>query len=89
MLLDLRSLAHHTILGPRPDIFLNAIPSETGSNQVGCRTTARMREIVEEVEDLFTNGEWHYWARATGFCIADQITGTIGDGQFLEMGGGG
>ncbi len=80
MPLDLCSLAYHTILGPRPDIFLHAIPAETGSNQFGCRTNARMREIEEEVEHLFTEGGWHYWVRVTGFRIADQITGTIGNG---------
>ncbi len=40
---------------------------------------------MEEVERLFTEGGWHFWARVTGFRIADQITGTIGNGLFLEM----
>ncbi len=47
--MDLSALAYHTILGPRPDIFLHAVPAETGSNQVGCRTNTRMRAVVEEV----------------------------------------
>ncbi len=79
MLLDLSSLAYQTILGPRPDIFLHAIPGETGSNQVGCHTNARMKEIVEDVEHLFTEDGRHNWTRVTGFRIADQITGTIGN----------
>ncbi len=78
--MDLSAFAYHTILGPRLDIFLHAVPVETGKNEVGCRTNARMREVVEEVENLFTEGGWHNWASVTGLRSADQITGAVGTG---------
>ncbi len=80
MLMDLSGLGYHTILGTRPDIFLHAVPAEAGSNQVGCRTNARMTADVEDVENLFTEGGWHNWARVTGLRIADQITGAVENG---------
>ncbi len=50
MFIDLCVLAYHTILDPIPDINIYAVPANTGSNQVGCRTSARMIEVVVEVE---------------------------------------
>ncbi len=58
------------ILGSWQDIFPHDVPFEAGSNQIGCRTNARMREVVEKAETV----------SFFGFRLADQIIVAVGNG---------
>ncbi len=69
------------ILGPWQEIFPHDVPFEAGSNQIGFRTNARMKEVVKKVETF--SFFWFSFGRPNNCCRRERVVSRLGGLQML------